>query len=200
MARFLSLISDIPPPVRILDVGGTVEFWEHLAEVGDGRLDVVVGNVRTFPSALPNIRSVVLDATDLSSFGQGSFDVVFSNSVIEHLFTFERQERMAAEVRRVSKRYWVQTPNFWFPVEPHFLFPGWQWLPEWLRIAILRRFRCGWRGPCPDPEQARAQVREVRLLTPTELRRIFPGARLFRETFYGMTKSLVAYDGFFKAP
>ena len=76
------------------------------------------------------------DATNLHEFGDASFDIAFSNSVIEHLSTFENQARMAAEVRRVARAYWVQTPNFWFPIEPHFLVPAWHWLPGWL-MAVL---------------------------------------------------------------
>ena len=96
-----------------------------------------------------NIEPRAGDATNLSELPDGSFDVVFSNSVIEHLETFERQAAMAAEVRRLAPIYWVQTPNFWFPVEPHFLTPAWHWLPMGLRVAMLRRRRWGWRGPCP---------------------------------------------------
>lgn len=77
-----------------------------------------------------DVQPLAGDATDLREFGDSSFDVVFSNSVIEHLFTFENQRRMAREVQRVGKAFWVQTPNFWFPMEPHFHVPGWQWMPR----------------------------------------------------------------------
>ena len=83
----------------------------------------------------PNIDPRAGDATNLSEFPDGSFDVVFSNSVIEHLQTFGNQEAMAREVRRLAPVFWVQTPNFWFPVEPHFLTPAWHWLPVAARVA-----------------------------------------------------------------
>ena len=103
---------------------------------------------------------------------------MFSNSVIEHLQTSARQAAMAAEVRRLASTYWIQTPNFWFPVEPHFLAPAWHWLPVSARVALLRRRRWGWRGPCPDPADAEAAVREIRLMRGPELRRLFPEAKL----------------------
>ena len=75
------------------------------------------------------------------------FDIVFSNSVIEHLGDIEGQRRMAKEIRRVGKYYYLQTPNRNFPVEPHFQFPFFQFLPKWLRTAIVRRWSIGWY-PC----------------------------------------------------
>jgi len=182
--------------VRILDVGGTNEFWENCGWAG--RADVQISNLNLFPEEQQheNIRPLIGDAMNLSQFGDASFDVVFSNSVIEHLFTFENQCRMAAETQRIGRAYWVQTPNFWFPMEPHFHIPGWQWMPTDLRVSMIRRWRCGWRGPCSDPEQARRLVEEVRLMTVHELKAIFPGATVLPERFGGIVKSWTVIGGF----
>lgn len=179
-------------PVRILDMGGTNSFWEQRGLVGRGDVRVVLVNLEAEPRVHENIEPRAGDATNLSELGDDSFDVVFSNSVIEHLETFDRQAAMAAEVRRLAPIYWVQTPNFWFPVEPHFLTPAWHWLPVDLRVAMLRRRRWGWRGPCPDPDQARTLVREVRLMRSPELRRLFPDATLEAERIGPLVKSFVA--------
>ena len=98
-----------------------------------------------------NVDAVVGDATDLGAFADGQFDVAFSNSVIEHLFTYEAQSHMARELQRVGRAHWVQTPNFWFPIEPHFLVPAWHWLPEDARVAVLTRRGVGWAGRCAGP-------------------------------------------------
>jgi len=196
LAKFIELIGELPLPVRILDVGGTVGFWQDNPLVKDKSLRVVVGNLTVAISPYDNLTSVTLDATDLSRYSPGDFDVVFSNSVIEHLYTLENQRKMAAEIQRVCTRYWIQTPNYWFPIEPHFHVPGWQWLPESIRVAMLRRVRCGWRGPCPDLAMAQNLVREVRLMTRAELTQIFPLGQIFVERFYGLPKSLVVYSGF----
>jgi hypothetical protein len=116
--------------------------------------------------------------------------------VIEHLYTFENQCRMASEIQRVGKAFWVQTPNFWFPMEPHFLVPAWHWLPFDLRVAILRRRRCGWTGPYSDLASAREAVKEILLLSGKQLRAMFPKAILHRERFCGLVKSWTVIGGF----
>ncbi len=195
-AMFASLAESLPKPVRIVDVGGTVEFWRQRDWIGRDGVEITLVNLEADPSPPAGIRSVVGDATRLDQFADKSFDVAFSNSVIEHLFTFENQMAMAREVRRVARAYWVQTPNFWFPMEPHFHVPGWQWMPVTMRVAMLRRRQCGWRGPCPDREQAEQLVREVRLMTRGEMRRCFPDATIWAERIGGLVKSWVAYGGF----
>jgi hypothetical protein len=181
-----------PGPVRILDIGGTNTFWEQRGWVGRPDIHVVLVNLEVEPSQHGNIEARGGDATDLSEFPDGAFDIVFSNSVIEHLETFERQAAMAAEVRRLAPQYWIQTPNFWFPIEPHFLTPAWHWLPARLRIALLQRRRWGWRGPCPDRQVAKALVDEIRLMRAPELRSLFPDALLEEERIGPLVKSFVA--------
>lgn len=196
MAIFGQLIETLPKPVRILDVGGTNGFWEMRGWTQRDDVEITTVNLRAEEQLHANITPQAGDATNLAEYADGEFDIVFSNSVIEHLFTLENQTKMANEVRRVGRAYWVQTPNFWFPIEPHFHVPGWQWLPVAMRVAMLRRFRCGWRGPCHDAIQARTLVEEVRLMSKTELQRLFPDGTLYAERFAGMVKSWVVYDGF----
>jgi hypothetical protein len=89
----------------------------------------------------------------------------------------------------------VQTPNFWFPLEPHYLVPGFQFLPVRLRSGLLRRFDLGHIGRIPDPGAADEHVRSIRLLRTTQLRKLFPDARIHRERMLGLTKSLMAVGG-----
>lgn len=194
--RFEGLVSSLPRPLRILDVGGTNEFWENRGWAGRADAQIFSMNLTAEAQVHENVHPLSGDATDLSMFAEGSFDVVFSNSVIEHLFTFENQRKMAAEVQRVGKAYWVQTPNFWFPMEPHFHVPGWQWLPVALRVAMIRRWRCGWRGPYSDKEVAKRYVGEVRLLSRRELELIFPGGLLEPEKLGPFVKSWIVTKGF----
>ena len=193
---FERLVEPLPRPLRIIDVGGTNLFWEQRGWAGRPDVEIVTVNLEAEERRHENIHPTKGDATDLADHADGSFDIAFSNSVIEHLFTLDAQAAMAAEVRRVAHAYWVQTPNFWFPIEPHFHVPAWQWLPRSVRVAAIQRFRCGWRGPCPDPVEARLAVDEIRLMRRRELQRLFPDATLRPERFKGLVKSWIAVRGF----
>jgi len=194
-ALFSSLLQDWPRPLHIIDVGGTNDFWEHQRWAGRDDIRITLVNLQPEPARFSNIVSIDADATDLHAFQDRSFDVAFSNSAIEHLYTFRNQQRMAAEIRRLAKGYWVQTPNYWFPIEPHFQFLAWHWLPIPWRVEILRRRTCGWRGQTPDPARARKLVEEVRLLCRRELHELFPDAALVPERFLGLVKSWIAVGG-----
>ena len=193
---FAQLVEAMPEraerPVRILDIGGTNSFWEQRGWAERDDVEIVLINIDAEERVHANIQPRTGDATNLSEFADNAFDIVFSNSVIEHLQTYDRQAAMAREVRRLAPRYWVQTPNFWFPVEPHFLTPAWHWLPVRIRVALLQRRRWGWRGPCPDRAEADELVREVRLMRGSELKRLFADADLRSERIGPLTKSFVA--------
>lgn len=193
---FRSLLETVPPPVRILDVGGTPTFWELRGKDLPGSPEVVCLNLEAQHSEDPRITSVVGNAVDMPQFEDGSFDIVFSNAVIEHVETLDNQRRMADEIRRIGKRYFVMTPNKRFPLEPHFLFPGFQFLPIGARVALLRRMPLGWYAKEPDPAVAEQKVRLIRLMTAKEFRSVFPGATIRRERVFGLTKAFIAWHGF----
>jgi len=192
---FRELIDALPGPVRILDVGGTTLFWERVGYAGHDRVEIVLVNLMEQDAPHGNITAQVGDATDLSRFADDAFDVVVSNSVIEHLSTLELQARMAAEILRVGRRAYVQTPNRYFPLEPHFLFPFFGILPIRVRVFLLRRMDLGWYKRQPDPASALGDVRSVRLLSGGELRQLFPAARIVRERLLWLTKSYIVLDG-----
>ena len=194
-AFFEQLIAPLVKPLRILDVGGTEDFWQALGFGDRDDMWVTLLNVTAAATSSPQFVSIAGDARDLSQFKRREFDVVFSNSVIEHVGHFADQKRMADEVQRVGRRYFVQTPNRYFPIEPHFLFPWFQFLPEAVQIYLLGRFRLGSYDIVTDRDYARELVREIRLLSLGEFRRLFPVATIYRERLLGLTKSFVAYGG-----
>jgi SAM-dependent methyltransferase len=195
-AFFLSLLNGLPRPLRILDVGGTQEFWDMMGGQTMDEARVTLLNLGAQPVSSPKFESVVGDARDLSRYPDMAFDVVFSNSVIEHLGPdFTDQKRMADEIRRVGKRYFVQTPNRYFPLEPHFLTPGFQFLPVRVRAWLVSNFNVGWYERIPDKAQAKREVESISLLSRRDLQRLFPGAQIYEEKILGLTKSFVAYGG-----
>jgi hypothetical protein len=82
------------------------------------------------------------DASERLPFADGQFDLAYSSSVIEHV-PRERRAAFAAEVRRVARGWFVQTPARSFPIEPHALLPFAHWLPVGLR---RRYWRLGAQG------------------------------------------------------
>jgi hypothetical protein len=119
------------------------------------------------------------------------YDLVFSNSVIEHVGGHERRLRFAEAVHDLAPRHWVQTPYRYFPVEPHFLFPGFQFLPVAARSGIVRR----WPLVHTPPEDRATALRVamwVELLSKTELAYYFPHSEIRPERIAGLPKSLIA--------
>lgn len=178
-------------PLTVLDMGGTTGFWERAGWAGRADIDITVVNLSAQLTAYPNIVEREGDARRLNGYADSTVDLLFSNSVIEHLYDLEGQAAMAREVQRVGRHYWVQTPNYWFPLEPHFLFPGWQWAPMAPRVAALRRWRIGHRGPYPDAAVAEDMIREIRLMSRRELGSMFPEGIVVAERIGPLAKSYV---------
>ena len=198
-AFFKSLIQSVPYPLKILDVGGKETIWsrEGFCEPNAiNRFQITILNVYKEKTTSPNIVSVVGDARNMSEFADGEFDMVFSNSVIEHVGNYDDQMQMAKEIKRVGKKYFVQTPNLYFPIEPHFLFPFFQFLPLQIKVWILTHIPIGRRSKkVSDREQAIKIANRVKLLSKKELEKLFPEANIFEEKYLGLTKSFIAYEG-----
>jgi hypothetical protein len=188
---FLSLIKDLPRPLTILDIGGTVSFWDAM-NFTDEAVHITLLNLEHETISRAGFTSVQGDATNLN-FPDASFDIVFSNSVIEHLFDKDAQQKMASEIQRVGKSYFIQTPNYWFPLEPHWLFPFFQYLPVSWRVFLTRNFSLGHIKKTPDMDAAEKQVREIQLLTLSDMKLLFPDASIYFEKFLSLNKSFVAY-------
>lgn len=193
LASFLRLVPPGTNAISVLDVGGTEEFWLNAWEERCDRLSITLLNVTASPlSGGRSMRSIAGDARDLSCFADKEFDFCFSNSVIEHVGTLGDQKKMADEVQRVARGYFIQTPNRYFVLEPHFHFPGWAQMPVWTRTALHRRMNLGWLKAEPDYLQARMNVEQTRLLSQREFRLLFPRAEMLTEKVGPLTKSFTA--------
>jgi hypothetical protein len=172
---------------RILDVGGYEFNWGLLRFLSQ----VTFLNLAMPRERENNFTWVVADGRHLP-FKTGAFDIVYSNSVIEHLGSFENQQLFAAECRRVGLSYYVQTPNKWFFMEPHLITPFVHWLPHRIQRILLRNFTVwGWITR-PTSQYCESFMKEVCLLDERELKQLFPKCKIYREYFLGFVKSIIA--------
>ncbi len=177
---------------RVLDIGGTPDCWELLPI----RPHVILLNTPRAKGDLGGAAGWVAGDGRALPFRDRSFDLVFSNSVIEHVGDAHSQRAFAKEVARVGRGFWVQTPNRWFPVEQHLFTPLVHWLPRaWQRFLVPRLNLWALLVPV-SPDRRRFYIEhylaDVRLLCRSDLHGLFPAATIIRERFLGLTKSLIA--------
>ncbi|HEX4789779.1 MAG TPA: hypothetical protein VH372_15020 [Actinospica sp.] len=178
--------------MRVIDLGGRADTWLR-APVRPAHVHLV--NLEKQPGDLPEwitaeVRDIIGDAPEAAA-ERYEYDLVFSNSVIEHVGGFAQRAAFARAVHALAPRHWVQTPYRYFPVEPHFLFPGFQFLPLAVRAGLLRRWPLVHSRP--DTRQRALEIALwVELLSRTELRMLFPESKIIKERMAGLPKSLIA--------
>lgn len=176
--------------MTVIDLGGKVTFW---TSAGTRPAAVHIVNTEPQRAELPNwIRADVADACALPpAISATSYDLVLSNSVIEHVGGHRARLALAESVHKLSDRHWVQTPYRYFPIEPHFLVPGGQFLPVAWRANVVRRWPLT-ASPTSDHEAAMRKVLGIELLGRQEMRYYFPHSQLWSERWFGVPKSLIA--------
>jgi SAM-dependent methyltransferase len=174
----------------VVDIGGTTQMWQGVNFVEH----VTLLNVEDPPKQLPDGFTYIQGDGRDTRLPDSGFDLAFSNSVIEHVGNFDNQRRFANELLRVGRRIYCQTPNRWFPIEPHFLVLGVHWLPrKWFTHFVHRYLTLnGWTYK-PDPETSAAMISAIRLLTRRELLELFPGCKMKTEWCMGLPKSFVVW-------
>jgi predicted SAM-dependent methyltransferase len=184
-------------PISILDIGGTQDYW-HKMDFFQlyPQVKITLVNLGTEQVEHPNLTSMAGDACNLFQFQDKSFDIVFSNSVIEHLFSWENQQKMASEVLRIGRHYYIQTPNKYFPIEPHWMTPFYQFLPRGLKVQLTKNLNLGHYPKTATIEEAQKRVDEVKLLSSKDMKTLFPSAALYQEKLMGFIKSITAFDDF----
>lgn len=185
--------------IRILDAGGRAEYWNMLAPGLAAQVHLTILNYSEeledySDRVAPHVRyeNVVGDACAMPQYADGSFHLVHSNSVIEHVGSYAKMVAFANEVRRVGKAYYVQTPNFWFPIDPHTAFPLLHWMPDPVQIAVKMAMPVG-ISPKSDFAGAVAHIDDYRMIGQGLMRLLFPDARHSAERFLLVfKKSLIA--------
>lgn len=198
--RIISIVEEIHKErgiCRILDLGGTPNYWNIFPSdwLRSNAVKVTLLNVKAFQLREDQnflFDSVSGDARNLAQYPDSEFDLVHSNSVIEHVGLWRDMKLMACEIARVGRAYYVQTPNFWFPIEPHYFFPALHWLPLPLRVKLAMRMPLGSWPRAASVDAAMTAQQAAILLDFDAMKALFPDATLQRERFFGLTKSLVA--------
>ena len=190
MMQFLKLVERVQRPISLLDVGGTVAFWR--GGVPDGISLTLINMFNQTP--LKDMTIEVGDGCDLTRFKSQSFDIVFSNSVINLVGGWERQQQMASEIRRVGRRYFVQVPNRRFPLDWRTLVPLFHWLSPATQAWCLQRFSVGRYKKVQSAGQAIELASRVRDLTAAELHDLFPDGMIIPERVLGLTKSFMVHN------
>lgn len=186
--------------LRILDLGGRADYWQRigfdwLAEQGAQitLLNVSEGEFSQVDNAPTGLFTNIIGNACALDFADNSFDLAHANSVIEHVGLWSDMVAFARETRRVATAYYVQTPNFWFPVDPHFWkMPFLHWLPRPTRALLLRSFPLATAGRAQDLGQAYAFTDSNVLLTKGQMRFLFPEAQIHAERLVLLAKSYTA--------
>jgi len=183
---------------KVLDLGGSESYWKsNLQYIDKNRIKSIdIVNLPPVEKKVKTINDVEVfiyggNALDEKTLQMKSYDLVFSNSVIEHVGNLRDQKQMANIISNQGQKYWVQTPAKKFPLEPHFYFPFFQYLPLSIKTFLHRHFNLGFMKKQPDWLSARIECECTRLLTKREFSRLFPDGEILFEKFFGFTKSII---------
>ncbi len=173
---------------KIIDLGGTPQLWEMI----DLDLEITLLNISPVINYQPNrlkhsYHFITGDACNINGLIDNTFDLVFSNSVIEHVGPADRQQAFAETVHQLAPRYWIQTPSLWFPIEAHCNLPLWWFYPQFLQQVWIRRWQQQRR------EIFAKDMTETRVLTLNQLKSLFPEAQVHTEYVVGFPKSYSMY-------
>lgn len=173
---------------RILDLGGTRLFWQQSPA---RPAHVTIVNLDQGNSVGTEVSCIEADACEFRPQAGERYDMVFSNSLIEHVGGYSRRQQIAQVVRKLSPNSWIQTPYRYFPIEPHWVMPGQQFMPLALRARLSARWGFG-HVRASNYQEALEECLSTELLTQTELSYLFPDASIWKERWHGITKSIVA--------
>lgn len=186
-ALFVETLS-VKPSDKILDVGGAEYMW-----INSGFENSVTLLNLKFEKRNPAFSYICADACDMHMIKDKEFDIVFSNSVIEHVGRGKKQTQFAKEVLRVGKKIWIQTPNKHFPIEPHFVFPFFQYFPNKIqKIIALKWPYSHYMFEKKGEDEILHGLSELNLLSVGDMKKLFDNSQIIFENFFGFIKNIIA--------
>ena len=182
--------------VNIIDIGGTETYWNIVSEQFLDKCNVSITIVNLLKSEIVNdhgrFKFIAADACDLSALEDYSFHIAHSNSVVEHVGDWNRMQSFAKEISRIGRKFFVQTPNYWFPIEPHCMTPFFHWLPKPIRIWLVYHFQLGHWKKAESVDDAIQIVESARLLNRAMFQTLFKDANIVTEWLFFLPKSFIA--------
>jgi len=189
---------------RILDLGS--EDGTHVASLVSFRSNVTIADIdpRMLASGAARFgfSTLLIEEDKPLAVPDHAFDIIFCSSVIEHVtvnkawlnqvqsrrefeaLAFERQRAFASEIARIGRRYFVQTPYRYFPIDSHTWLPApVAFLPRPVLIRLVTLINRWW---------IKTTVIDFNLLNRRQMRQLFPDAEIISERWFGLTKSLIA--------
>jgi len=177
---------------RICDLGGSRHFWEKVAIEGLPYSNITIYNISAngtqgnLSADSDEIEVVIYDGHTIP-IADAEFDLLVCNSVLEHVPP-EHRAKLVAEMKRVAKHIFIQTPAYTFPIEPHFIMPFVHWLPRTIGYWLIHF--SPWRLLSrPSAETIASYWWDTKLLTRREVEFLFPSESIRCERVLGITKS-----------
>lgn len=205
LKRFNEFMNGATGRIRLIDLGGTVKFWENWGLREQPLFEVTLVNNHDRdkchaddPITLPNIRRLRADVLTLSAADFAEYDVIFSNSLIEHLPGRELQQQLARAIVESGRPYFLQTPNKRSPLDPHFprpYVPFFATYPRSLQARLLSWSALGSGSASPSYDAALTRLQNYYPLTARDVRQLFPQARILLERPFGVPMSIIAMSG-----
>ena len=182
--RFEKFVETIQPSSNdiLLDIGGYPFNWYRrggLVKRVD-TLNLTLQPIDLMPDEAPEIRALQGDARYLA-MSDRSYDIVFSNSVIEHVGDFQDQIKFAKEARRVGKRLWIQTPARSCPIEPHYLGLFIHWFPQSWHVSLAKWSSIRGLTKSASIKELSDIASNTRLLNKHEFQSLFPDCHIATE-------------------
>jgi len=194
------------PKMKILDLGGyDGVFMDKISTVCND-LDITISDIDKNALEIAKskgYKTIHMDGSVIFPFADNEFDLIFCNSVIEHVTipktdvwmkqknkkfesdSFKFQSLFAKEIRRCAKHYFVQTPHKYFIIESHTWFPFVGYFSHNSIICIVSVLNKFWIKKS-DPDWY--------LLSGKQMKELFPNAQIFTTKKIGFPKEIIAID------
>lgn len=200
-ALFFAKIQHLPKPLAVIDLGGTEALWRRwgIKEQHGLRITLInnhhidknnIGNEHL----IPFIEELIIDAMELTVLDLLKYDLIFSNSFIEHLEDFRSQKKICSIIESSGKPYFIQIPNKHSLIDPHFphpLVPFFALYPKPLQAWLLMQYHFGSGSRNATYVEARKRVRFYNPIGVSEIRSLLPSGHLVKESFL----SLIVHRG-----